>query len=257
MNTFITNIHRILIVEDEFILAINLKENLEFLGYTVVDIVDSGETAIEKATELRPDLVLMDIRLQGEIDGIQAAGEIWNSLQIPFIYLTAYSDKSTVERATLTFTFGYILKPVSLQDLYVGIQTAFNIIKQKQAEILLHKAYEELKLKVKNYTNKLSLVNDELKLEITKPHQAESELPTNDECIFPNTKPSCSLTSRQLEILKLIAEGHSTKEMAELLSISTKTVEAHRLQLMKRLNIYDIVGLVRYAVSLKLVNFDI
>lgn len=87
MDTFITNIHRILIVEDEFILAMNLKENLEWLGYTVVDIVDSGETAIEKATELRPDLVLMDIKLRGEIDGIEAAGEIWNCLQIPLFIL--------------------------------------------------------------------------------------------------------------------------------------------------------------------------
>ncbi|WP_392479675.1 response regulator [Nostoc sp. C110] len=257
MDTFITNIHRILIVEDEFILAMNLKENLEWLGYTVVDIVDSGETAIEKATELRPDLVLMDIKLRGEMDGIEAAGEIWNCLQIPFIYITAYSDKSTVERATVTFICGYILKPISQQNLYVAIQTALNIIRNKQAELVLSKAYEELKIKVKNYTTKLALVNDELKLEITRPHQLESELSTKKGRIFTNNKPSSLLTSRQLEILKLIAEGLSTKEIAELLSISTKTVEAHRVHLMKRLNIYDVVGLVRYAVSIKLVNFDI
>ncbi|MEH1921440.1 response regulator [Nostoc sp.] len=257
MNTSIANIHRILIVEDEFILAMNLKENLEWLGYTVVDIVDDGETAIDKATELRPDLVLMDIKLAGEIDGIKAAEEIWNCLQIPSIYVTAYSDKSTVERATLTFTFGYILKPVSQEDLYVAIQTALNIIKHKQAEIVLYKAYEELKMKVKDYTTKLAFVNDELKLEITKPHQLESEILTNEEYIFSNNKPTSSLTSRQLEILKFIAEGHSTKEIAELLNISPKTVEAHRAHLMKRLNIYDVVGLVRYAVSIKLVTFNI
>jgi DNA-binding NarL/FixJ family response regulator len=257
MNTLITNIHRILIVEDEFILAMNLKENLEWLGYTVVDIVDYGETAIEKATELRPDLVLMDIKLAGKIDGIQAAEEIWRQLQIPSIYITAYSDKSTVERAILKFTFGYILKPVSQEDLYVAIQMALNIIKQKQAEIVLYKAYEELKIKVKDYTAKLAFVNDELKLEVTKPHQLESEIPTNEGCIFSNSKLIYSLTSRQIEILKLIAEGHSTKEIAELLNISPKTVEAHRAHLMKRLNIYDVVGLVRYAVSIKLVNFNI
>jgi hypothetical protein len=100
-----------------------------WLGYTVVDIVDSGETAIEKATELRTDLVLMDIKLRGGMDGIEAAREIWNCLQIPFIYITAYSDKSTVERATLTFTCGYIIKPISQQNLYVAIQTALNIIR--------------------------------------------------------------------------------------------------------------------------------
>lgn len=257
MNTLITNIHRILIVEDEFILAMNLKENLEWLGYTVVDIVDYGETAIEKATELRPDLVLMDIKLAGKIDGIQAAKEIWNCLKIPSIYVTAYSDKSTVERATVTFTFGYILKPVSKEDLYVAIQTALNILKHKQAEIVLYKAYEELKMNVKNYTTKLASVNDELKIEVTNTHQIESETSTNEEYNFPNKKPNCSLTSRQIEILKLIAEGHSTKEIAELLNISPKTVEAHRAHLMKRLNIYDVVGLVRYAVSIKLVTFNI
>ncbi|RCJ33010.1 hypothetical protein A6769_26660 [Nostoc punctiforme NIES-2108] len=256
MENFITNINRILIVENEFILAMNLKENLECLGYTVVDIVDSGETAIEKATEFRPDLVLMDIKLAGEMDGIQAAREIWTCLQIPFVYVTAYSDQSTVERATLTFTFGYILKPVSQEDLYVAIQTALNIIKHKQAEVILCKAYEELKMKVKDYTTKLAFVNDELKLEVTKFHQMKSEISTDEELISTNRKPTSSLTSRQLEILKFIAEGLSTKEIAELLNISTKTVESHRLQLMKRLNIYDVVGLVRYAVNVKLVNFD-
>ncbi|WP_175586847.1 MULTISPECIES: response regulator [unclassified Nostoc] len=135
-----------------------------WIGYTVVDIVDSGETAIEKATELRPDLVLIDIKLRGGMDGIEAAVEIWNCLQIPFIYITAYSDKSTVERATLTLTCGYIIKPISQQNLYVAIQTALNIIRNKQAELVLSKAYEELKIKVKNYTTKLDLVNDELKL---------------------------------------------------------------------------------------------
>ncbi|MEA5503939.1 response regulator [Halotia wernerae UHCC 0503] len=87
-----------LIVEDEFILALDLKEKLESLGHNVIDIVDSAEEAIEKAIELHPDLVLMDIKLRGKMDGIEAAREIWNCLQIPIIYVTGYSDKSTVER---------------------------------------------------------------------------------------------------------------------------------------------------------------
>lgn len=104
-----------------------------------------------------------------------------------FIYITAYSDKSTVERATVTFTCGYILKPISQQNLYVAIQTALNIIRNKQAELVLSKAYEELKIKVKNYTTKLALVNDELKLEITRPHQLESELSTKKDVSLPTT----------------------------------------------------------------------
>ncbi|QIR38191.1 response regulator [Tolypothrix sp. PCC 7910] len=126
------NMIQVLVVEDEYILAINLQESLEGLGYTVVDIVDSAAEAIERANELRPNLILMDIRLRGEMDGIQAAEEIWRKLQIPVIYLTGHSDKSTVERATLTSPFGYILKPVSEQELYVAIQTAMERYEREQ-----------------------------------------------------------------------------------------------------------------------------
>lgn len=123
---------QILIVEDEYIIALNLQENLESLGYTVIDIVDSAEAAIEKASKLRPNLILMDIRLGGEMDGIQAAEQIWHNLQIPIIYLTGNSDKNTVDRATLTYPFGYILKPVRERELYVAIQTALNRYEREQ-----------------------------------------------------------------------------------------------------------------------------
>ncbi|WP_236145071.1 response regulator [Nostoc sp. CMAA1605] len=123
---------KVLVVEDEYILAINLQETLESLGYTVVDIADTAELAITKASELRPNLILMDIRLRGQTDGIQAAEIIWDILQIPIIYVTGHSDQSTVERATLTFPFGYILKPIREQELYVAIQTALNRYEREQ-----------------------------------------------------------------------------------------------------------------------------
>lgn len=123
---------RVLVVEDEYILAINLQESLESLGYSVIDIADTAAEAIAKANELRPNLILMDIRLRGEKDGIQAAEQIWNHLQIPVIYVTGHSDKSTVERATLTSPFGYILKPIKEQELYVAIQTALTRYEREQ-----------------------------------------------------------------------------------------------------------------------------
>ncbi|MEH2176989.1 hybrid sensor histidine kinase/response regulator [Nostoc sp.] len=123
---------RVLVVEDEYILAINLQETLESLGYVVLDIADSAEEAIAKATQLRPNLILMDIRLRGEMDGIQASEQIWHNLQIPIIYVTGHSDKSTVERATLTSPFGYILKPIKEKELYVAIQTALNRYDREQ-----------------------------------------------------------------------------------------------------------------------------
>lgn len=132
LNTHPTQTVKVLLVEDEFILAINLQESLETLGYSVLDIADSAELAIEKATELSPDLILMDIRLRGGMDGIQAAEYIWNHLQIPVIYVTGHSDTSTLDRAMLTSPFGYILKPIKDQELYLTIQTALKRYEREQ-----------------------------------------------------------------------------------------------------------------------------
>ncbi|WP_446385350.1 ATP-binding protein [Coleofasciculus chthonoplastes] len=123
---------KILVVEDEKIIAINLKESLESLGYTVPAIAASGEQAIAKATEFRPNLVLMDIWLKGNIDGIEAAQQIWDCLKIPTIYVTGHSDQSTVERVKITAPFGYILKPVKEQALYVAIETALKRYEREQ-----------------------------------------------------------------------------------------------------------------------------
>ena len=123
---------QILVVEDERIIALNLKENLESLGYSVVGIAASGQQAIEKATQLRPDLVLMDIRLRGDMDGIQAAEQIWESLSIPVIYVTGHSDQSTLERAKITAPFGYVLKPVKEKELSVAISIALQRYEREQ-----------------------------------------------------------------------------------------------------------------------------
>lgn len=122
----------ILVVEDEYILAANLQENLEALGYTVSGIASSSTEALEKAITLQPDIVLMDIQLEGEADGIQAAETIWSRLQIPVIYLTGHSDRSTVERAKVSFPFGYLLKPVKDRALYVAIETALSRYEREQ-----------------------------------------------------------------------------------------------------------------------------
>lgn len=123
---------QVLVVEDEWIVATDVRDCLEELGYPVVAIATSGEEAIIKARELQPDIVLMDIRLEGEMDGIQAAQQIWNELQIPIIYATGYSDKATVDRATETELFGYVLKPIKESDLYVAITVAL----QQQARTI-------------------------------------------------------------------------------------------------------------------------
>jgi PAS domain S-box-containing protein len=104
---------KIMVVEDERITAEDIKDGLISLGYNVPAVVYSGEDAVKRAGEIQPDLVLMDIRLEGEMDGIEAAKEIKKHYDIPVIYLTAYSDEGTLERAKKTEPSGYILKEPS------------------------------------------------------------------------------------------------------------------------------------------------
>jgi len=115
---------RILIVEDEKIIGLDLQRRLEKFGYTVVDLVSTGEKAIAVAWETRPDIILMDIMLAGKIDGIEAATRIKENSKIPVIFLTAYADENTLERAKQAEPFGYILKPFKERELYTTIDIA-------------------------------------------------------------------------------------------------------------------------------------
>lgn len=115
---------RLMIVEDDAITAMEMKQNLEDMGYDVVVTVDSGEDAIDQIAEARPDAVLMDIRLRGEMDGIEAAKIIRSQLRIPVIFLTAYIDEEKIKQAHLAHPFGFLLKPVQERDLKVAIETA-------------------------------------------------------------------------------------------------------------------------------------
>ena len=137
---------KILVVEDERITAEDIKSGLEFAGYKVPALVSSGEDAIEKAGKLKPDLVLMDIKLKGKMDGIEAAEQIKYLYNIPVIYLTAYSDEYTVERAKITEPSGYIIKeetgllrkPFEESELHTAIEITLHRHKmEKDHDILL------------------------------------------------------------------------------------------------------------------------
>ncbi|MEL4306265.1 response regulator [Methanococcoides sp. LMO-2] len=125
----------ILVVEDENIVALSIKKKLELMGYSVIDTASSGEDAIVKADLFYPDLVLMDVMLRGEMDGIEAAKMIREKFDIPVIFLTAYTDDKTLERAKLAEPYGYISKPFKEQDLKSNIEMA------------LHKHEKEIRLR--------------------------------------------------------------------------------------------------------------
>jgi PAS domain S-box-containing protein len=137
---------RILVVEDERITAESIKISLESFGYIVTGLVSTGNRAIQKAEEDRPDLILMDVVLKGKMDGIEAATAIRDQFNIPVVYLTAYSDEKTLARAKLTEPFGYLTKPFESRLLKITVDMALykhNLDKMiKDSEEKYHALFE-------------------------------------------------------------------------------------------------------------------
>jgi len=117
---------QILVVEDEIITGMDIQKRLKNLGYNVPAVVSSGEEAIKKVKENNPDLVLMDINLNGEMDGIEAASNIHSFSDIPIIYLTAFSDDKTFERAKITEPYAYMIKPIKDRELQINLEITFS-----------------------------------------------------------------------------------------------------------------------------------
>jgi len=137
---------KVFIVEDEIIAAESLTIDLQKLGYQVVGRANTKEKAIAKIKETEPNLVLMDIKIKGEEDGINTAQTLQNIASIPVIYLTAYADSETLKRATKTSPYGYLVKPYKIDDL----NSTINIALQKYQEI------QETKKQLNQYQEKLN-----------------------------------------------------------------------------------------------------
>jgi diguanylate cyclase (GGDEF)-like protein/PAS domain S-box-containing protein len=134
---------RVLVVEDERIVALHLRQQLARLGYDVVALAASGERALNEIERLRPDIVLMDINIEGEIDGIETASRIPAELHTPVVYLTAYSEEATLARARATKPYGYLLKPFTERELHATIQM---VLERRKAELALRISEERLRL---------------------------------------------------------------------------------------------------------------
>lgn len=115
---------KILVVEDEAIIAMDIQNILRKIGFTQAEVVYSGEESIQKVAAGKPHLVLMDIKLKGNLDGIQAAHEIFFQYNVPVVYITAFGDEGTLKRANGTARYGYITKPFEEADLQSTIQNA-------------------------------------------------------------------------------------------------------------------------------------
>jgi DNA-binding LytR/AlgR family response regulator len=123
----------VLVVEDESIVSKDIQYSLKKLGYNVVGAASTGEKAFELAATKNPDIILMDIMLKGDINGIQTAERVKKELQIPIIYLTAYADEATLAKAKITEPYGYIIKPFKEVDLHTSIEMAlYKFSKEKE-----------------------------------------------------------------------------------------------------------------------------
>ena len=209
---------RILLADDHALLRAGIRALLEKIpGVTVVAEAENGREAIDQIATTYPDLVLMDITMPS-LNGLEALLRITKSFpQTRVMILTMYANEEYVLKAMRAGAAGYLLKnskPAELQIALEAVAQGETYISPSVARTLA----EYLR------------------------HAGESD------------DPLAQLTSRQREILQLIAEGQSTKEIADTLKINVKTVEMHRAQLMDRLQISDIAGLVRYAIRIGLID---
>ena len=141
---------RILVVEDDRVVARDIQHQLTRIGHTVVGVTQSGEDAVRLALESHPDLVLMDIRLEGALDGVDAAQQIRDRCQVPVVYLTAYADDETLKRARVTEPFGYLLKPFEDSQLRTVIEMA----------LYKHTAERKLRESERRYAVTLASIGD-------------------------------------------------------------------------------------------------
>ncbi len=326
----------ILIVEDEVLIAMALQSKLENFGFNVTGIAASGGEALAKVVEHPPDLILMDIVIQGEMDGVQTAQKIWEQYRIPVIYLTAYDDEKNLNRAKRTQPSAYLLKPYNDRELEITIELALNKERTRKrvdnqqrwystilrclgevvitvdaemmilymnpaAEAMFNKQSSELLgrpleecchfsagektvavdplvrevMESGERIQKTGLRSDEagsrteFDLSIA-PIWDEEDILRGSVLVFHESsaragqarsseqnQPSAEadlLSYREKQVLQHMVDGQATKQLANTLGISPRTVEFHRYNLMRKLHVEDIPSLVRKALVLKLVD---
>ena len=212
----------ILLVEDHAMVRAGLRALLERAGdIKIVGEASNGQEAIEMTMTLKPDLLVMDIMMP-RLNGIQAAEQI-RALKLPtsILLLSMYSDEGLIHQAMHSGVKGFVLKTSVSEELLQAIHAV------ARGETFLSKSVS-------------SIVMDR----ITRPNTQQTDNPID------------SLSPREKEIMQLIAEEHTSSEIAKMLFISEKTVEKHRARLMEKLNVRNLAGLVRLAVKYHLVDLN-
>ena len=200
---------RVLIADDHQLFRQGLRGLLERAGHEVVAEASDGREALRLARTLNPDVAVLDLSMP-QLNGLDAAHEILRAVpEIKIILLTMYNDRAYVLQALRAGAKGYVLKTQAAEDLLGAIDEVTN------GEVYLSPGVANTVV--------------------------DAYLGKNDLDVDP-------LTSRERQILQLVAEGNTTKEIAKLLSVSFKTAESHRNRIMKKLDVHEVTGLVRYAI---------
>jgi DNA-binding NarL/FixJ family response regulator len=216
---------QVLLVEDHMIVRQGLKALLEGEGdIKVVGEAENGRIAVELAHSLRPDVILMDIAMP-QLNGLEATRQILKIYpEIRIILLSAYKDDAYIEQATMLGAVGYLVKQSSLDAIAKVIR-----------EVHRGRVF----------------FSPEVARNLVNPGQ---RLPIREDLI---RKKILKLTSRETEVLQLVAEGQANKQIAGTLGISIKTVEKHRQHVMEKLNLHDTAGLTRYAISAGIIESSV
>ncbi len=196
---------KVLIVEDESIVAYNLEAILESFGYTISGVVASGSEVMGFVKESRPDVVLMDIVLEGEMDGIEVARRMQTVFDIPVVYMTGYADEETLERAKKTEPFGYVVKPFGEREIHAAIQMA---LYRHKTEEELRKYREHLQELVNDRTSRLREANERFEREIIERRAAQDGLVAGNNRLKEIFDGTVEVLADAGEVLGLYAPGH-------------------------------------------------
>jgi DNA-binding NarL/FixJ family response regulator len=217
---------KVIIADDHTLIRAGIRQLLQNIkGVEVIAEASNGREAIQLIKELLPDLVLLDVAMS-ELNGLEVTQQInKENISVSIIILSMYANEEYVIQALKAGASGYLLKDAAPNELELAINAVI------KGEIYLSPSISK------------NLITDYLR-RINNGFSDEKD----QDNVFAR------LTSRQREILQLIAEGNSTKEIANKLNISIKTIETHRSQIMERLDIHDIPGLVRYAMRTGIIS---
>ncbi len=212
---------RVVLAEDHALVRAGIRSLLEKLsGVEVVGEAADGHEALKAVEELSPDLLLLDVSMPG-MNGLEAAARaVRQSKRTRVVLLSMHANEEYVQQALACGAAGYLLKDAGTAELEIAVRAV------ARGETYLSPAVS--RAVIADYVRRIG----------------------------PERRPLDVLTARQREILQMIAEGHTTKDIARSLDLGVKTIETHRAQLMNRLDIHDVAGLVRYAVRVGLVNSE-